>query len=263
MTADWPPPEDGAAVGTSDESSLVHDADPGQRISALERSNAPSRPVGQGKYTAETMYGADADPSEVAIEYPAIRARVIDIVSSLDESAGAWPVPACPAWTVSDLIAHLVGVPEDILAGRTDGLASDAWTDAQVQRHRGETLAELRGHLLGLAGDFDPLLAHVPVPINGQFLVDALTHEHDLREAVSMPGAREARAVSIVTSWLLLHQRIDDDTIAAFERAGADEYTVMRALTGRMSMRQMRDADLPADAVAAVLSGPALRLPTD
>jgi len=249
------------------ETSLDDRPPPDQSISTLERSNTPVRRVQRGTYTGITMRmtrrGADADPSEVAVEYPALRTRIVELLASLDESVASVPTPACPDWTVRELVSHIVGVPEDVLAGRTEGIATEQWTQAQVARHTGETLAELREHLLGLAGDFDPLLAHVPVPINGQFLVDALTHEHDLREAVSMPGAREARAVSIVTSWLLLHQRIDDDTIAAFERAGADEYTVMRALTGRMSMRQMRDADLPADAVAAVLSGPALRLPTD
>ena len=209
------------------------------------------------------MHPADTDPADVATEYPAIRGRVLEIIESLDASAGALAVPACPAWTVSDLIAHIIGIPEDILAGRLDGVASDAWTDAQVQRHRGESLGQLSDTLSGLAASFDPMLPLIPAPINGQFLTDALTHEHDLREAVSMPGARDAPAVSIVVSWLLLHQEIDDDTIAAFERAGADEYTVMRALTGRMSMRQLREHGLPADAVAAALSGPILRLPPD
>lgn len=209
------------------------------------------------------MHAAETDPADVATEYPAIRGRVIEIITSLDESTGALAVPACPAWTVSDLIAHLIGIPEDILAGRTDGIATDAWTDAQVQRHRGETLAQLSDTLRGLAASFDPMLPLFPTPINGQFLADALTHEHDLREAVAMPGARDARAVSIVVSWLLLHLQISEDTIAAFERAGADEYTVMRALTGRMSMRQLRERDLPAEAVAAALSGPILRLPPD
>ena len=71
---------------------------------------------------------------EVAVSYIALRARVIDLLRSTPESSGNIVVPCTPAWTVRQLSAHLVGVPEDILAGRMEGVASDAWTQAQVER---------------------------------------------------------------------------------------------------------------------------------
>ena len=45
--------------------------------------------------------------------------------------------PATPQWRVHDVLAHLVGVPDDVVHGRMDGLASDAWTQAQVDARAG------------------------------------------------------------------------------------------------------------------------------
>ena len=249
------------------ETSLDDRPPPDKGISALERSNAPVRRVQRGTYTGitmrMTMRGADADPSEVAVEYPALRTRIVELLASLDESVASVPTPACPDWTVRELVSHIVGVPEDVLAGRTEGIASEQWTQAQVARHTGETLAELREHLLGLADDFDPLLAHLPAPINGQFLVDAVTHEHDLREAVSMPGAHDSRAVTIAAQWLLLHLPLAPEVIQTLEHAEVSDLTMLRALSGRMSRHEMELAGLPAGGIAAALTGPVLRVPPD
>lgn len=38
--------------------------------------------------------------------YDASRARIVELVTGADLSA---PVPACPGWTVQDLVAHLAG----------------------------------------------------------------------------------------------------------------------------------------------------------
>lgn len=209
------------------------------------------------------MRASETSPTDVATEYPALRNRIVHLLDSLDESAAVLPVPACPAWTVQQLVSHIVGVPEDILAGRTEGVASDAWTAAQVERHAGHTLGHLRDTLAAQASAFDPLLPHIPVPINGQFLVDAVTHEHDLRAAVGSPGAEESAAVTIAAQWLLQHQPLPDEVRLALEKSGFTPFTVMRALGGRMTMQQMGAAGLPAAAIAACLQGPVLRLPAD
>lgn len=196
-----------------------------------------------------------ATSEEVRDAYIAVRARVVELLDELDEVDGDRPVPACPGWTVRQLVAHIVGVPEDILAGRTDGVASDAWTQAQVDRHAGESLADLRRTLVDLASVFDPLLVLVPAPMNSQFVMDAVTHEHDLREAVGRPGAQDSSAVEVALAWLLRFFRLPAEASAQLAASGAPGFTVMRAMSGRMSVEAMNAAGLPGEEIARSLAG--------
>ena len=34
------------------------------------------------------------------------------------------------------MLSHVAGIPDDVLAGRLDGVATDPWTAAQVERNR-------------------------------------------------------------------------------------------------------------------------------
>ena len=58
------------------------------------------------------------------------RARAWSKASTRARSSAS--VPATPAWRAHDVLAHLVGVPDDVVNGRLDGLASDSWTQAQA-----------------------------------------------------------------------------------------------------------------------------------
>ncbi len=140
--------------------------------------------------------------SDCATAYRGVRERVTGIVRGLDDAAGAAVVPATPSWSVHDLLAHLVGVSRDAVDGRLDGVSSEAWTDAQVQRRRGVP----RDALLDEWGEYGPRferrLARLPEEVGGQALLDAVTHEHDLRHAVGAPGARDADAVAIAFEWM-------------------------------------------------------------
>ena len=114
-------------------------------------------------------------PADVAAAYAGLRARVGELVRSVPESHGDRPVPHCPVWTVRELLAHMVGVPEDILAGRLEGVASEAWTQAQVDRHRGESMAALADAWDESASGFDAVLPMIPAPVNSQVVFDAVT----------------------------------------------------------------------------------------
>src|SRR5689334_335574 len=83
--------------------------------------------------------------SEVAegTVYGACRDRVSVMVRELSDADANRRVPATPEWTVHDAVAHLVGTAVDINSGNLDGVGSDAWTAAQVDRRRGASLAEL------------------------------------------------------------------------------------------------------------------------
>jgi len=39
---------------------------------------------------------------------------------------------ACPTWSIKDVYAHLAGIASDILAGNTEGAATEAWADVLV-----------------------------------------------------------------------------------------------------------------------------------
>src|SRR5215213_8776798 len=89
------------------------------------------------------------DPRELpmsephATAYRELRLRVTEIVRAADASALSRPAPATPGWSAHDLVAHLVGVPDDVVNGRIDGVASDPWTQAQVDKRAGCSAAEM------------------------------------------------------------------------------------------------------------------------
>ena len=76
---------------------------------------------------------------EVSAAYVELRERVVRLLRSLPEDADEIVVPHCPLWTVAELASHIMGVNDDIVNSRLEGVATDEWTQAQVERHRGNT----------------------------------------------------------------------------------------------------------------------------
>ncbi len=78
--------------------------------------------------------------------YRGLRGRVREVVEAADADAMVAVVPATPEWRAHDVLAHLVGVTDDVVSGRLEGIATDSWTqaqvDARVTRSTGELLAE-------------------------------------------------------------------------------------------------------------------------
>lgn len=200
---------------------------------------------------------------EVAQAYFDFRERVSSLILDIPESQASLSVPLCPEWEVSGLISHIVGVPEDILSGRMDGVTTEAWTQAQVDRHEGKPLVQLVSIWLSMATEFDTFLPHIPSPVNSQMVMDAVTHEHDLRHAVGRIGAHESLAVNVALGWLLdmgerkvagLGQQLYDSNISRYE--------LLRSLTGRRSVDQMNQLGLDGEQIKLVLQGTPLRVPT-
>jgi hypothetical protein len=94
-------------------------------------------------------------------------------------------------------------VPDDVVNGRMDGLASDAWTQAQVDARTARSTRELLDEWDAVGPRFEALLAAAPAEIAGQAIFDAATHEHDLRNALGLPGARDSDAVDSGWQWLV------------------------------------------------------------
>lgn len=119
------------------------------------------------------------------------RVRLTELVSEIAEPA-AVPVAACPGWSVHDVVSHLVGVIEDVTAGRLTGPPTDDQTAEQVGRRAGRPTGQVLEEWRRLAPALEELLAEVPV---WPAALDALSHEHDVRAAVGRSGARDAPGV--------------------------------------------------------------------
>jgi len=131
--------------------------------------------------------------------YERVRERVCALAGSWD---GTTAVGACPGWTVTDVLAHLVGLARDVVAGDLEGFASDAWTERHVRgadRSVGALCAEwaeLARALPEAVADPDrngQVFAPLPVLV----FYDAATHEDDLRVALALPPAEDPDAVRL------------------------------------------------------------------
>ncbi|HTZ44177.1 MAG TPA: maleylpyruvate isomerase family mycothiol-dependent enzyme [Jatrophihabitans sp.] len=196
--------------------------------------------------------------------------RTVDLAERLSAAELDRPVPACPLWSVRDLLAHLAGASVAFTGGPGTGEpGSPEWTQAQVEERRGRPLAELVAEWRR-AG---PAVAQIPLSSRSwlPILHDALSHEADLRGAI---GAPALPADALAAAWSLLTVPIERRLaplgtvrLALDERpiligAGtpdveveAGQYEFWRAWFGRRSKDQIRgwvragDADRFADAV--------------
>jgi len=122
--------------------------------------------------------------TDLGAQYRAARIRITDLLS--DDLADT-PVPATPMWNVHDLLAHLAGTTEDVRDGNLEGVATDAWTAAQVERGRDKSVSEL----LAVWTENAPLLETFLSSPDGmaafRAVLDVHTHEADLLNALDQP----------------------------------------------------------------------------
>jgi uncharacterized protein (TIGR03083 family) len=191
---------------------------------------------------------------EPAAAYRALRARVCELAGGVDDHAADARVPATPEWSVHDLLAHLAGVASDILAGRLEGVATDPWTQAQVDARRDRSVAELVAEWRDAGGQVDGLIPAFPPGTAEQLVFDASTHEQDLRHALGAPGARDSDAIDVALGfvsltaplWSCAPWRVETDAgeivfgdgepVAS---ARTTRFELLRATTGRRSAAQI------------------------
>jgi len=177
---------------------------------------------------------------QVCEAYTELRARVTEMMQSLTLEQAQAIVPHCPQWTVKDCLAHMIGVPEDVINGQMDGVASEAWTNRQVQRHAQDSVADLLAVWESNAAVFAKILLNIPQPVISQFMFDQTTHEHDIRRAVSKPGARDTLAVAVAEGFIRnsLAQNTDP-AIAELANHKLTGFEYLRSLSGRRSRAQI------------------------
>jgi uncharacterized protein (TIGR03083 family) len=133
------------------------------------------------------------------------RVRVITLVRGLPEDSLDTPVPACPGWSVRDVVAHLAANAEDMMSGSmSGGPPSPEQTAAQIERMRGRSMTEM---LAGWETNAEQLEDEVSANGMRMPLIDLTSHEHDIRGALARPGARDTAAVKICSQFLLERMR--------------------------------------------------------
>ncbi|MCB1016316.1 MAG: DinB family protein [Acidimicrobiales bacterium] len=213
-----------------------------------------------------------ADPDAVAAAYAGTRRRSTDLLREVgagDDVAGR-TVPACPEWTVAQLVGHMVGVCDDVLAGNIADAGSDPWTAAQVARAEGTPLADLLDHWDEVGPQVEALIPAVPPGPTSQMVFDVTTHEHDLRGTLDRPGARDSDGIDVGLGFLAksLHRLIEAESLPSLEittsgrvltlgpvaegseadlHLAGPAFEVFRAFGGRRTVDQVRALDWSAD----------------
>lgn len=206
------------------------------------------------------------EPDAIAAAYAGTRRRSTDLLRSADAGVGDRRVPACPGWTVTELVAHMCGVCVDVMAGNIAGAGTDPWTAAQVEALAGTPLAEILDHWDEVGPQVEALIPAVPAQGTSQMVFDVTTHEHDLRGALGQPGGRDADAIRVGLGFLLtaIDRLIREHGLDSLEvtagtdvftlgdgepvvRLAADPFDLFRALGGRRTLDEVRALDWSAD----------------
>ena len=248
--------------------------------------------------TAAESALADRPGPALAAAYQQTHAAILAVLSSLSDRQRMTVIPACPAWTVRELAAHMTGVAADAITARFPVVNPhgpwaerqpiiDAFTSGQVTSRQGmatdEVLAEWAGHAAVLTkmlrGEQAFPAGSIPI-IDWMVLCDIAAHNQDLRGALHMPGDRHSAGVALSLQRYAagLSQRIAAAGLPALrlctERsehiAGhgppssaltATEWELFRALSSRRSPAQIRSLRWFGDAEAYLPLLPAYGLP--
>ncbi len=186
-------------------------------------------------------------------EWTRAQARVIELTQGLSAVQAAVPVPACPDWTVRELLAHVIGLDADVLADAEDDDHNAVWTQAQVDARAGRSVAELLAEWRPMTGPMQAWMAERGTRPMG----DVVIHEQDLRGALGAPGARDTPGLAV------LRERFAGRVVGAVQAAGlapvalvggswrtgpedaqvvvsASDFDLARAVLSRRSAAQLR-----------------------
>ena len=119
-------------------------------------------------------------------EWGAAYERVRELVSGIDDRQAKTVVPACPDWTVRQLLAHMVGLGADVVRGDEPDDHNSTWTQRQVDERGDRSVADLLEEWAAVA---EPLRQWMR-DNTSRPLGDIVIHEQDLRGALGVSGAR-------------------------------------------------------------------------
>lgn len=126
------------------------------------------------------------------------------LVRELPDDELSTPVPACPGWSVRDVVAHLTANFEDMSVESVSRPPTDEETAAQIARMRGRSVPQMLADWQIAAVPFEEKASASRMRMP---LIDLTTHEHDIRGALCRPADRDSDAVRICSQFLLENMR--------------------------------------------------------
>jgi hypothetical protein len=177
------------------------------------------------------------------------------LAADLSPDEWAAPVPCCPKWTARDVLSHVAGIPDDVLAGRLDGVATEPWTAAQVARNCDLSVDAL---LERWAEQAQPFAAAMQAMQQHRPPIDCHAHEHDIRQALGRPGNRDhhiatSTGIGLIGEWdgsVPLIVEFADGSIAgavtdseAVVLSDVTPFEIFRSCLGRRSRSQVEAYD--------------------
>jgi uncharacterized protein (TIGR03083 family) len=198
----------------------------------------------------------DVDCGEL---YERERRKFVELERSCDADARATVVPATPAWTVHDVLSHVVGITVDLNGGNFGPVDADAWTAAQVERGRGRSVDELAAEWDRAAPQFEEGLRLFGYELGSHYLGDLLQHEADVRYALGLPRRADDLTLAVALDFYLtsFEETLVDAGVGAVEivvgeeswtvgtgapvaALRADRFELFRALGGRRTEAEIR-----------------------
>ena len=187
-------------------------------------------------------------------------------------------MPATPAWSVRDAVAHVVGIAGDLNAQRFDVTDPDEWTARQVHERQQATLDDLDVEWQREAEIFEVGLRLMGYDVGSHFVGDLLHHASDIHHALGLARIDDHEALVVGLDFYLQschgnlvaqdvgglvvetsdspQQRWTLGTGSEVATLKASRYELFRALGGRRSEHQLRAMDWigDVDAMTGVLS---------
>lgn len=199
--------------------------------------------------------------------YTAAFDRVAGLVRALDDDLLGTTVPACPEWTVKELVAHVAGVAADSLSANVAEMGKANWTQSQVDARKDKSLKDILAEWQGVTQQIAQALDDLHPALAAALIGDLVTHEHDLRNAVGNRDERDTDGVVIAAGFYARNfgKRLKDaglptlivDTGEHQWTAGREEpsgkveaplFEMLRGLTGRRTTDEVKAFDWSVDA---------------
>ncbi len=224
--------------------------------------------------------------ADTAVVYAESRDSLRELVAGLSNEELATNVPATPAWSVRDVVAHLVGEARITNTGDApaefrllESLRDPVQADLRDQVNAREVARRREVPFPQVLGEWDELVERLmpklrgeePFPLPEPFLdsilvTDLAGHGQDIRGALGRPGERDSAAcrIGLASFAVALGFRLDSLGIPALrlrydgkerlcgttEPAAAltaEHFELFRALAGRRSRRQIEALDWEGD----------------
>jgi uncharacterized protein (TIGR03083 family) len=202
------------------------------------------------------------NPSEI---YAGLREEIIDLALGLDDESLRTTVPQCPDWSVKDVVAHVVGIVDDFLAGNLEGIGSDQWTAAQVGPRRDASIDDICEEWRASAPGIDAVTTENPF-VGVRLTADLVTHLHDIAAALGVTVDRDSAAVRLglerygpafcervaeaglpVVAVDAGAQRWQSDDGEPAAVVSGSAFELLRTFSGRRSLEQVRSLDWTGD----------------